>query len=102
MGPEFVPIPGAEGWQLSNPPLFSLAALLASLELFTEVGMDRLRAKSVALTGFLDRVLREEFADAVEVITPADPARRGCQLSVRVKRNAREAFAALNRAGVVC
>jgi kynureninase len=102
MGPDFVPTPGAEGWQLSNPPLFSLAALLASLELFSDVGMDRLREKSLALTGFLDRSLREGFADAVEVITPADPARRGCQLSVRVKRNARETFTVLNRAGVVC
>ena len=66
MGPEFVPIPGAEGWQLSNPPLFSLAALLPSLELFSEVGMDRLRAKSEALTGLLDRALREMFAHAIE------------------------------------
>jgi kynureninase len=102
MGPDFVPIPGAEGWQLSNPPLFSLAALLASLELFSEVGMDRLRTKSELLTGFLDRALREEFGDWVEILTPADPARRGCQLSVRVKRDARKAFAALLDRGVVC
>ena len=59
MGPDFVPIRGAEGWQLSNPPLFSLAALLPSLELFSEVGMARLRAKSERLTGLLDRALRE-------------------------------------------
>ncbi len=102
MGPEFVPIPGAEGWQLSNPPLFSLAALLASLELFSEVGMDRLRAKSEAMTGFLDRALRELFPDRVEILTPAEPARRGCQLSVRMKREARQAFAALGEHGVVC
>lgn len=102
MGPDFVPIPGAEGWQLSNPPLFSLAALLASLELFSEAGIDRLRAKSEALTGFLDRALRERFPVWVDVITPAGPARRGCQLSVRVKRQARETFAALLARGVVC
>lgn len=102
MGPAFAPIPGAEGWQLSNPPLFSLAALLASLELFSEVGMAKLRTKSEALTGFLDRALRELFADRVEIITPADSASRGCQLSVRVKRDARKAFAALLAAGVVC
>jgi kynureninase len=102
MGPDFVPIPGAEGWQLSNPPLFSLAALLASLELFSEAGMESLRAKSEQLTGFLDRNLRELFPEAVEVITPADPARRGCQLSVRVKHDARETFAALLKHGVIC
>jgi kynureninase len=102
MGPDFVPIPGAEGWQLSNPPLFSLAALLASLELFSEVGTDRLRVKSVALTGFLDRALRELCPDTVEIITPAEPARRGCQLSVRVRRDARSVFNALLARGVVC
>ncbi|MBA4065669.1 MAG: kynureninase [Isosphaera sp.] len=102
MGPDFVPIPGAEGWQLSNPPLFSLAALLASLELFSEAGMDRLRAKSEALTGFLDRGLRELFPGSVDVLTPADPARRGCQLSVRVRWEARKTHAALLARGVVC
>jgi kynureninase len=102
MGPDFAPIPGAEGWQLSNPPLFSLAALLPSLELFSEAGMDRLRAKSEALTGLLDRALRELFPDRVEIITPAEPSRRGCQLSVRVKRDAKAVFAALLARGVVC
>jgi kynureninase len=102
MGPEFVPIPGAEGWQLSNPPLFSLAALFASLELFSEVGMERLRTKSEALTGFLDRALRDEYPGLVEVLTPADAVRRGCQLSVRVKREARKTFAALLERGVIC
>jgi kynureninase len=102
MGPEFEPIPGAEGWQLSNPPLFSLAALIPSLELFSEIGMTRLRAKSEALTGLLDAGLREMLAERVEVITPTEPARRGCQLSVRVKQNAKPAFNALLAAGVIC
>lgn len=101
MGPHFEPIPGAEGWQLSNPPLFSLAVLLPSLEIFSEVGMKGLRAKSEALTGLLDAALRA-VGERVEVITPRDPARRGCQLSVRVKHNARAAFAALGAAGVIC
>jgi kynureninase len=64
--------------------------------------MVRLRAKSEALTGFLDRAFRERFPDRVEILTPADPARRGCQLSVRVKRGARATFAALLASGVVC
>jgi kynureninase len=102
MEPDFVPIPGAEGWQVSNPPLFSLAALMTSLELFSEVGIDRLRARSESLTGFLDRALREHFPDRVDVITPVDPARRGCQLSVRVKREARKTFTAMLERGVVC
>src|SRR5262245_30428570 len=102
MGPDFNPIPGAEGWQLSNPPLFSLAALLASLELFTEVGMQQLCEKSESLTGFLDRALRELFPGWVEVHTPSDSARRGCQLSVRVKREAKKTFSALLACGVVC
>jgi kynureninase len=102
MGPDFVPIRGAEGWQLSNPPLFSLAALLPSLELFSEVGMNRLRAKSERLTGLLDRALSELFPDRVEIITPAEPKRRGCQLSVRVKRDAKATFNALLAAAVIC
>ena len=64
--------------------------------------MDRLRAKSERLTGLLDRALRELSGDLIEVITPAEPARRGCQLSVRVERGAKAAFNALIAAGVVC
>jgi kynureninase len=102
MGPEFEPIPGAEGWQLSNPPLFSLAALLPALELFSEIGMERLRAKSEALTGLLDSALRALFPGWIESITPPEPARRGCQLSIRIKRNARQTFTALGAGGVIC
>jgi kynureninase len=102
MGPDFQPIPGAEGWQLSNPPLFSMAALLASLELFSEVGMAALRAKSEALTGFLSDAVRELFSDWIEVLTPSEPARRGCQLSLRVRREARAAFETLKANHVVC
>jgi kynureninase len=102
MGPEFEPIPGAEGWQLSNPPLFSLAALLPSLEIFSEVGMAPLRAKSESLTGFLEHALRGLLADHIEIITPSEPARRGCQLSIRVKHDAKHTFSALVANGVIC
>ena len=105
MGPDFVPMPGAEGWQLSNPPVLGMAALLASLELFMEAGMPRLREKSLALTGFLERRLDETVAQRVEILTPRDPARRGCQLSLRLRDGAtagREVFARLAAAGVVC
>jgi kynureninase len=84
MGPEFVPTPGADGWQLSNPPILGLAPLRASLELFSRAGMPALRAKSERLTGFLERMIREQLADRLQIVTPADPAERGCQLSLRV------------------
>jgi kynureninase len=64
--------------------------------------MERLRAKSEALTGFLDSALRALFAERVEIISPGAPARRGCQLSVRVKQNAKRVFATLVAAGVIC
>jgi kynureninase len=87
MEPGFRPIPGAEGWQLSNPPILSLAAIRASLDVFLEAGgMEPLREKSLRLTGYLEWLLREEIGEAIEVITPADPRRRGCQLSFRVRR----------------
>jgi kynureninase len=84
MGPQFVPTPGAEGWQLSNPPILGLAPLRASLELFAEAGMARLRAKSERLTGTLETLIRTGLADTLQIVTPADPAQRGCQLSLRV------------------
>ena len=84
MGPEFVPTPGADGWQLSNPPILGLAPLRASLDLFAQAGMPTLRAKSEALTGFLDTLIRTQLADVLDIVTPANPAERGCQLSLRV------------------
>ena len=91
----FVPTPGADGWQLSNPPILALAPLRASLALFDEAGMDRLRAKSEKLTGLLERLLRPHAA----ILTPSDPARRGCQLSLRV--GGKELFKALEARGFV-
>ncbi len=84
MGPEFVPTPGADGWQLSNPPVLGLAPLRASLDLFARAGMDALRAKSEALTGHLETLIRTHLAETLQIVTPADPHERGCQLSLRV------------------
>jgi kynureninase len=104
MDPVFRPMPGAEGWQISNPPILSTAPLLASLEIFGRAGLPRLRAKSIALTGYLQRCILALAGDDVEIITPADPAARGCQLSLRIKRPAAEALRCherLTAAGVI-
>jgi len=105
MGPDFRPMPGAEGWQLSNPPVLGMAALLASLEIFMEAGMERLRSKSRALTGYLAEQVAGRFADEVRVITPTEASRRGCQLSLELRDGAdrgRRVFRSLAEAGVVC
>lgn len=97
----FRPIPTAEGWQLSNPPILPLAALRASLALFDRATMPALRAKSVELTAFLERALRERVP-AARVATPAEPARRGAQLSLRVSGGGgRSLSERLAEAGVV-
>jgi kynureninase len=85
MGPEFRPIPGAEGWQISNPPILQMAALRASLEIFDEVGMASLCEKSEKLTGYLEYLIGEIGDERISIVTPRDPAQRGCQLSIRVK-----------------
>ena len=97
----FVPRAGADGWQLSNPPILAMAPLAASLEIFGEAGMAALRTKSVALTGYLEWLLARPGARRFEVITPNDPAARGCQLSLRVLDEPKGALAALEAAGVV-
>ncbi|RUL73004.1 kynureninase [Dyella choica] len=84
MGPEFVPTPGADGWQLSNPPILALAPLRVSLDVFHRAGMQRLREKSLELTGYLRWLVETQLPDVLEVVTPKDPARHGSQLSIRV------------------
>ncbi len=105
MGPEFVPTPGADGWQLSNPPILGLAPLLASLELFDKAGgLPRLRAKSEKLTGFLEELIRARVSDTLQILTPADPQQRGCQLSLRVvggRERGRELFDYLLSVGTI-
>jgi kynureninase len=76
---------GAEGWQLSNPPILSMAAIKASLDLFDEVGMDALRKKSEKLTGYFEFLINEINSDDIKIITPSNPKERGCQLSIQVK-----------------
>jgi kynureninase len=102
MGPNFKAIPGAEGWQLSNPPILSLAAVKASLDIFTEVGMEALREKSLKLSHYLDFLLDDINEGEFSVMTPRADSERGCQFSVVVKQNGKEAFDALEKAGVIC
>lgn len=85
MPPQFEPSVGAEGWQISNPPILSMTPLLASYSLFERAGMARLRAKSIKLTEFLEALIARRLPEAIEIITPTDPQQRGCQLSLRVR-----------------
>lgn len=104
MGPDFVPTPGADGWQLSNPPILALAPLRVSLEIFARAGIAALRRKSLALTAYLDAALRREVPQLIDILTPTQPQRRGSQLSLRVKgpRDAgRALFEQLNAQGIV-
>lgn len=103
MGPEFDPMPGADGWQLSNPPILAMAPLRASLEIFDQASIKSLRKKSFQLTGFLEFLLRNRLDGRVEILTPSDPKRRGCQLSLRVRTDdPRQVFRQLEHRGVVC
>jgi len=76
---------GAEGWQLSNPPILSMAAIKASLDLFDTIGMDLLRDKSKKLTGYFEFLITEINSKNIKIITPSNPKERGCQLSIQVK-----------------
>ncbi|MDB3870609.1 kynureninase [bacterium] len=98
MPDRFNPIQSAEGWQLSNPPILSLAAIRASLSVFDEVGMDKLVAKSKELTNYLLYLLNTIDTDRIEIITPEE---RGCQLSIRVQNGNRILFDSITEKGVV-
>ncbi len=106
MEPGFDPIPGAEGWQLSNAPVLGMAAHLASLEIFDEAGMKRIGEKRDKLTAYLEFVIRDisernHEKCTFEIITPEDPAKRGAQLSILVHGKGRELFNKLSERGVV-
>ncbi len=104
MGAEFAPTPGADGWQLSNPPILGLAPLRASLELFERASMDALRKKSLKITGYLEVLIREHLSSKLEIVTPAAAERRGCQLSLRVaggREQGRSLFEFLATQGVL-
>ena len=98
MPDKFNPITSAEGWQLSNPPILSLAAIRASLSIFDEVGMDKLVSKSIKLTDYLVFLLNSINTDRIEIITPKE---RGCQLSIRVKNGDKKLFDSITVKGVI-
>jgi kynureninase len=101
--PEFIPVASADSWQVSNPPIFSMAPLRASLAIFDEAGgMEALRAKSVKLTGYLQFLIESAKHSKVKVITPRETAARGCQLSILAHEHPKELFGALEAAGVKC
>jgi len=105
MRAEFTAAAGAAGWAVSNPPIFSAAPLRASLPLFAEAGMQALRHKSLALTGYLESLVLQLSGAELAVVTPAEPAQRGSQLSLRVRAGAqrgRRVFQSLGQRGLVC
>jgi kynureninase len=104
MEAQFHAAAGADSWQVSNPPILAAAPLLASLAIFAEAGMERLREKSLALTGFMEELLAP-LEPRVRIITPRDARARGCQLSIRIAGGAasgRRVFDELRAGGVVC
>src|SRR5438067_355698 len=101
--PDFIPVASADGWQISNPPIFSMAPLRASLAIFDQAGgIDPLRVKSTKLTGYLEFLLTENASKKFSVITPRDPNGRGCQLSILAHQHPKELHNELVAAGVKC
>jgi kynureninase len=101
MRDDFDQLPGAEGWQLSNPPILSMAAIRASLDVFETAGFDNLCKKSKQLTGYFEFLLNELNNSDVKIITPSDPNQRGCQLSIQVKNADKDLHKKLTQAGIV-
>ena len=97
----FEPIPGVEAWQLSNPPILSMAAIWASLRIFEEAGMQRLREKALLLTGYLEYLVQEIGDEFIKIITPSDPEARGCQLSIQVKNANKTLYDKISKKGVI-
>ena len=92
---------GAEGWQLSNPPILSMAAIRASLDVFKAAGMNNLIDKSKKLTSYLEYLLSELNDERIKVITPKNPLERGCQLSIQLISTDKSLHQKLTNAGVI-
>ncbi len=104
MTPGFVPMAGADGWQLSTPTILALAVHRASLNIFAEAGIENLRAKSTKLTGYLEFLLKkinQDFNDPITIMTPAEPEARGCQLSLLVKKDGKKLFNFLTQNNII-
>ena len=101
MRDEFDQLPGAEGWQLSNPPILSMAAIKASLDMFNEVGIEKLIEKSKKLTGYFEFLLKQLGEDTIKIITPSHPDERGCQLSIQVKNADKALHNKLTEANII-
>ncbi|MCH2149309.1 MAG: kynureninase [Phycisphaerales bacterium] len=98
---QFVPVPTADSWQVSNPPVLAMAPLRASLDLFDELGMDALRSRSQRMTVFLRQQLEAVPGRRYRITTPNDPDAHGCQLSIVVEGDAEQAFKDIEAMGVV-
>lgn len=101
MRPDFTPVASADAWQLSNPPILALAPLRVSLDIFDRAGMEALRAKSLRLTAYMEFLVDRLCAGRVRIVTPRDPARRGCQLSLAVLGSAVDVERRLRSAGIL-
>ncbi|MDC3210415.1 kynureninase [Saprospiraceae bacterium] len=97
----FDPILGVESWQLSNPPILSMAAILGSLKIFEEAGISNLRKKAIQLTSYLEFLVDKINDDRVKIITPRDPKERGSQLSIQVKSADKSLFDKISEKGVI-
>ncbi len=100
MGPDFIPIKGAEGWQISNAPILGLACLRSSMEIINDIGMLALRTKSEELTAYMEYLLNQ-LSDSLKIITPSDPAQRGCQLSVVMNNSGKQVYEKLKAKNVI-
>lgn len=97
MGPQFAPIQSVEAWQLSNPPIFQLASMRASMNLFDKQGITQLRSRGDKLTSFLEFLLLENLGDDLAVVTPAD---RGSMLCIQLKKDPKKMVGTLSSRGV--
>ena len=101
MRDDFDPIEGVESWQLSNPPILSMAAIWSSLKIFEEAGISNLRKKAIRLTGYLEFLLDQIDDERIKIITPRNPHERGSQLSIQVKNADKSLYEKISAAGVI-